>query len=892
MKLNLLLNYVSSWGETVFICGNIEALGNNNEEQAIPMHFSDSSSWVSELETANENTEILYYYFVLNNNGTKKYCAHRHLIQTIPEKAVYQIRDTWCTQAEPVTSFFTKPFSEIFSTPSRKNILKPVKGTTHLFKICAPLLKPFETVCITGNIEKLGNWDTEKVNLLKEVADGYAIALQIPVSDSAIRYKYAVYNTKEKKLVYYEEGADRILHYERQHKEMILVHDSILRIGFPEWKGAGVAVPVFSLRTKNSFGVGEFSDIRLLASWCGKTGIKMIQLLPVNDTIVDKSNTDSYPYAANSSFALHPLYINLHETGQLPKDHKLELQYNRKQKKFNKEPVLIYAEVIKFKLAYLKELYLADSGVLQTEAFQEFFEKNKHWLKPYAMYCFLRDKYKTADFSEWGAFAVISAEKISKFTSTHQKQYNSICFWYFVQYHLHLQLSKSVKVVHQLGIALKGDIPIGIGRTSCDAWQFPQLFHMDQQAGAPPDDFAVKGQNWGFPTYNWEQMQKDGFDWWKKRFEKMQDYFDAFRIDHILGFFRIWSIPVHAVEGIMGHFDPAIPVYLHELQQQQLDFDWDRFCKPFLNGNYLEQIFTGDNIQAILDHFFVLNKYGNYDLNENFDTQIKIAAFFKNQTIFDKSVAAKLFTCIANVIFFESEEQDGNSFHFNIAMEKTNSFQQLPWKERETLKKLYIQYFFERQEEFWRTEGSQKLPSIKQATQMLVCGEDLGMVPACVPGVLKNLSILSLEVQRMPKTAGADFIDLNQVPYMSVTTPSTHDMSTIREWWEEDRQLIQKFYNQRLYHFGEAPQYCEPWIAKQIINQHLQCKSMLSIFQLQDLLAISSSLRRKEPREERINIPADPKHYWCYRMHIRLEDLLKEKEFNDTLKTMVSESGR
>jgi 4-alpha-glucanotransferase len=208
------------------------------------------------------------------------------------------------------------------------------------------------------------------------------------------------------------------------------------------------------------------------------------------------------------------------------------------------------------------------------------------------------------------------------------------------------------------------------------------------------------------------------------------------------------------------------------------------------------------------------------------------------------------------------------------------------------LENLYVNYFFRRQDEFWKKEALAKLPFLKRSTDMLVCGEDLGMVPNCVPDVMKQLGMLSLEIQRMPKDPKKQFFHPADAPYLSVVTPSTHDMSTIRGWWEEDRTLSQKFYNNELGQPGTAPYFCEPWIVKSIINQHLYSPAMWSIFQIQELLGISEKLRRENPNDERINVPANAKHYWRYRMHISLEDLMKEEEFNNELKGYVEASGR
>jgi 4-alpha-glucanotransferase len=419
----------------------------------------------------------------------------------------------------------------------------------------------------------------------------------------------------------------------------------------------------------------------------------------------------------------------------------------------------------------------------------------------------------------------------------------------------------------------------------------PQLYNMDEQAGAPPDDFAVKGQNWGFPTYRWDKMQQDGFSWWRNRFEQMSNYFDAFRIDHILGFFRIWSIPVDSVEGIMGRFVPAVPVHISEFLNNNIWFDYDRYCKPFINDSVIGSVCYG-HIDFVKEKFLEPIPGGMYRLKTAYNTQQKINQFFLENEIDGAAEIRKgLFDLVSNIILVEDGTQHEN-FHFRIEAFKTLSYNNLEANTRNKLYDLYVNYFFRRQDDFWRKQGMEKLPELKRSTNMLVCGEDLGMVPACVPEVMKQLAILSLEIQRMPKDNTREFFHPRDAPYLSVVTPSTHDMSTVRGWWEEDKAKIQKFYNYIMGHYGEAPYFCEWWINKEIILQHLYSPAMWSIFQIQDLLGMSQTLRRENPMEERINQPADPKHLWKYRMHINLEDLVKEKEFNEELKKNIVASGR
>ncbi|MES1219150.1 MAG: 4-alpha-glucanotransferase, partial [Bacteroidota bacterium] len=745
----------------------------------------------------------------------------------------------------------------------------------------------------TGSGTTLGQWDTISPILMTKEANWWVAKINLSQDPLPVAYKYGVYNIKEEKFVRYEDGDNRFLIAPAEINKTVILHDGFIHLPNNTWKGAGVAIPVFSLRSKESFGIGEFNDLKLLVDWAKKTGLKLVQILPVNDTTATNSWTDSYPYAGISAFALHPLYINL-ETVAAKKNADVIKSLKKKQKQLNELSDVDYEQVMKFKIQALKELYhLQYEECFESDDYKEFHTQNKHWLIPYAAFCYLRDKYGTPDFQLWNSDAVYDKAYIAKLFSVKSKNVKDITFHFFVQYHLHLQLKEAAGYAHKNHIVLKGDIPIGIFRYSCDAWVNPELFNMDMQAGAPPDDFAIKGQNWGFPTYNWKKMQDDGFAWWRQRFEQMSNYFDAFRIDHILGFFRIWSIPMHAVEGIMGHFYPAIPVYRVEFDEKNIPFDYHRYCKPFINDNILLQLF-GNYTQKIKSEFVIPNDAGGYDLEMAFQTQRQVEDYFASleQNEENSFIKQGLFDLISNVILFDNQEMQGDEFHFRIGMEQTLSFKYLDGDTQYKLKELYVNYFFRRQDDFWEKEALHKLPELKSSTNMLICGEDLGMVPHCVPDVMKQLGILSLEIQRMPKDPTTEFFHPNNAPYLSVVTPSTHDMSTIRGWWQEDRARTQRFYNYILNQWGDAPYFCEAWINRAILLQHLYSPAMWSIFQLQDILGINEKIRRPNPEEERINVPAIPKYYWRYRMHISLEDLLKQKEFNEELHNYVMQSGR
>ena len=578
----------------------------------------------------------------------------------------------------------------------------------------------------------------------------------------------------------------------------------------PGYRGAGTAIPVFSLRSEEDFGVGEFYDLKKMVDWAAATGQGILQLLPINDTTMTHTWTDSYPYNANSTFALHPQFINLQAAGvkQTP-------SFKKMRNELNSLPQVDYEKVNNEKTRLLKRLFSTEGGqVLDSESYKDFLEANKTWLLPYAVFCALRDEKGTPDFNEWGSYAKYSARKAAEYYAEHKDEVDFHCF---VQYHLDKQLKEVVAYAHARGVVFKGDLPIGISRTSVDAWCFPKLFNMDSQAGAPPDAFSADGQNWGFPTYNWDEMAKDGYAWWKARLRKMAEYFDAFRIDHILGFFRIWEIPVPEKSGLMGHFSPALPYTEEEIRTKGLPLE---------------------------------------------------------------------------TLFIEDPHKKGY-WHPRICIQNTDAFRCLNDGQKWVFNQLYDDFFYRRHNDFWKQQALRKLPDLLSSTGMLACGEDLGMIPACVASVMDSQRILSLEIQRMPKDPAVEFGDPMRYPMLCVCTTSTHDMSPVRAWWEEeDRALIQRFYNNMLGRQGAAPANATADICEQIIRQHLASPAMLTILPLQDWLAMDAELRYDHADQERINIPANPRHYWRYRMHRTLEDLLSQHAFNEKLREMVKYYSR
>ncbi len=798
MKLNVSIEYKTAWGEEIVLC-----LGGRR----YPLTYVEDGLWQGEISRVQAGRLCEYSYEVVRGGETvrKEWKKHTICLPEGQEPAVLTVNDRWNDRPADAP-FYSSAFTDaIFGrkdAPARKS-----KAGNVIFQTAVPTVRPNEVLALAGSSRELGQW-TKVIPFDSSRYPVWTLSLDVK---EPFAYKLIVADKETLTPTAWEEGENRWFGMLPQKDEVVVEAALQVHFGGRNWKGAGTAIPVFSLRTEDDFGVGEFYDLKKMVDWAASTGQSVLQLLPINDTTMFGTWEDSYPYNPNSTFALHPQYLNLPAAGV-----KEDEEYKALQAELNALEQIDYERVNQTKTALLRKAFSKTFKRLSAKAsYKEFIEKNESWLLPYAAFCVLRDQNGTPDFSKWKGYAKYSRKKVAAFCEANKAD---IDFWCFVQYHLDRQLSEVCAYAHSKGVIFKGDLPIGISRTSVDAWLYPELFHMNSQAGAPPDAFSADGQNWGFPTYNWEKMAQDDYAWWKARLAKMAEYFDAFRIDHILGFFRIWEIPLQYESGLEGYFNPALPFPAAELEEQ------------------------------------------GFDVN-------------------DKG------------LFIEDPRKAGH-YHPKIGAHKTQSYHFLDAYRRSAFDRLYEDFFYRRNNQFWKEKAMQKLPALLDSTGMLACGEDLGMIPATVPEVMAALRILSLEIQRMPKSVEVEFADPAWYPYLSVCTTSTHDMNPIRAWWEEDREVTDRFYHQMLGGQGETPFYCEPWICRQILEQHLWSPAMLTVLPLQDWLSMDGALRRANPNDERINVPANSRHYWRYRMHLTIESLSASTEFNDTLTAMIKSSGR
>ena len=891
MKLTFRIEYRTAWGEMLgaTLCGN--------DNQPIMLSTGDGIRWEgsAEMTDAPAGIPISYRYGVYRDGQ----CIRResgtmpHIFCPGKKRNCHYILDDFWKDLPQESYLYSSAFSGDYQSANRIKTMAPADCSITFRALCPCLHHKHQQLGICGRGAALGNWDCKQTVLMEEIqANEWTVTLNAASLEFPLEYKFVACNADTKEVEEWEAHNNRLLCIDGMKKgEIYLTPESEVRFTSSARKVAGTAIPVFSLRSEGSFGVGDFGDLKKLIDWAVSTHQQAIQILPINDTTITNTWMDSYPYNSISIYAFHPMYIDLRQLGKL-KDKEALAFYEEKRKELNALPQIDYEAVNNTKRAYLKSMYQqTGKKVLVSAEFKKFFKENEHWLLPYAAFSYLRDQYGTPNFSQWPEHNEYHADEIAAMCIPESDCYEEIAFYYYIQYNLHIQLLDAGNYAREKGIIFKGDIPIGISRNSVEAWIEPYYFNMNGQAGAPPDAFSTNGQNWGFPTYNWDVMEKDDYQWWQKRFRKMAEYFTAYRIDHILGFFRIWEIPSHSVHGLLGQFVPALPMSVDEIQSYGLTFQKDFMTKPFINENILNRIF-GEKADRVKETFVQHCHDDIYEMRSEFDTQRKVEAYFAERKDEEsRNICEGLYTLISNVLFVPDRKHP-SMYHPRIAVQNDFIFEVLSPEEKEVFNRLYNHYYYQRHNQFWYQEAMKKLPILTQSTSMLVCSEDLGMVPDCVPWVMEQLQILSLEIQRMPKNPQHEFGHVWEYPYRSVCTISTHDMATLRGWWEEDYEQTCRYYNQVLGHWGEVPTAAPGWVCEEIVRNHLECPSLLCILSFQDWLSMDEEIRYPNVDAERINVPANPRHYWRYRMHLTLEELMKSNKFNEKMKEMIDAAGR
>ena len=896
MNLNFHIEYQTVYGQDLILNIVSEKKNGAPKVSEYRMQTVDGVHWDCQVSCVIGTGTSVDYFYSIENGGRKErrewgVVAHR-LEATCENGQIYDIYDHWIDIPEDSYLYTSAITDCVVGKKIEQPRITPFAKTVRL-QVRAPQLSQGMALYVTGGEVAMGEWDDSKAIRMTEhnINEWLADIDAGELADSLIDFKFFAKDDATGNIVW-EYSNNRSVQLPDLADGQVVVYDlSQAFFPLPPVRCAGTLVPVFSLRSRESFGVGDFGDLKKMIDWVAKTKQRVLQILPINDTTITHTWTDSYPYSCISIFALHPQYADLN---QLPKiaDKALADEMEQLRQELNALPQIDYERVNDAKVRYLRAIYEQEGkDTLASTEFKQFFKETEQWLVPYAQYCFLRDTNGTADFLKWEGHTSWNEDDRAALSNGRTKAYRDVAFYYFVQFILSEQMKAAHEYARANHVILKGDIPIGVNRFGCDVWSEPRYFNLNGQAGAPPDDFSVSGQNWGFPTYNWDEMIADGCQWWVRRFQNMQQYFDAYRIDHVLGFFRIWEIPATAVHGLLGHFSPALGMSREEIEGYGLHWQEDLFTTPFITDWVLDRVFH-ERAQEVREKYVEPKWEGHYRMRPEFDTQKKIEAAFEGCTE-ERDIWLRdgLYSLVSDVLFVR-DHKDSNKFHPRISVQFDFIYENLYDSDKAIFNRLYNDYFYRRNNQFWYHEAMKKLPLLVNATRMLVCAEDLGMVPDCVEWVMNELRILSLELQSMPKDPKVRFGYLSRNPYRSVCTISSHDMPTLRQWWDENWERTQAYHNTMLHRGDAAPHPLPGWLARDILSRHLYSPSMLCIISIQDWMAMDENLRLDDPDAERINIPANPKHYWRYRMHVNLEDLMENQDFNGNMIEMITNSGR
>ena len=914
------------YGQELYVSGNIPELGNWKSDEAVPLFFEGNLDYWSTtfmIPLSTKPRTIEYKYIVSRTGGVDHWEPdenHKLEIGATPSPTIIEIADQYRWK-DPVMNAFTRAtFKEVLNRrtntvmpdPIEPELVRPTFVKTH-FQVNCPYVHSTQSVVVVGSIPELGEWNP--LHGLK-LEDGkfpiWANSIDLKATSFPFEYKYVLSNNDGTFI--WEEQNNRHCHgpslsqYDGTIPMTLFVNEWFACPNKELFKGLGVYVPIFSLRTQESQGIGSYTDIKKLVDICNTMGASLIQLLPINDTTDKGEWADSYPYKQVSCFALHPVYIDLLAIlDKLPSDIYNDLMYRKGE--LERLPSVDYPAVYSFKMNILSRIFkLVKEDFKESKEFEAFLKKNGTWLKPYALFCYLRDQYHTMEFRKWPKYSKVTPEEIEDLCD---EKINDLLFIYWMQYIADKQFKESYDYATEHKVALKGDLPIGVNINSVECWAFPSLFRLTMCAGAPPDDFSSDGQNWGFPTYNWEEMEKDGFAWWRARLQRMAELYHTLRVDHILGFFRIWEIPRETcVRGLLGHFFPSNPLTRQELIQMGL-WDIERYTKPYIRGKHLLEKFPNNYFEIAQKYLVARNiskDNDTYDFKPEYNNEKKIYNAVMNEPLNDwqkKELLQKLFELLGNVLLIEDPERP-DTYHVRTEVKKesvettpdgpiihwSTSWLELPGDQRQRFEELYIDYTYRRQTNLWVAKADAKLGVLKDSTNMLICGEDLGQITAGIIRSIEEHALLSLRVQRMSKDPAYDFDDYNRFAYLSVACPSTHDTSSLRGWWEENSSVRQKFWYNVLMRHDSCPERLSTYFQEMILRQNLWSNSMWAIFLLQDLTGINESLRRQSPEEERINIPADPNHKWRYRYPYSLEELNDHKEFMAQMRGLVEASHR
>ena len=473
MKLTFRIEYRTAWGEELGVI-----LDGNNSEPII-LRTPNGEHWEGEAEMPDlpACVPVSYRYGVYRDGQ----CIRResgtmaHLFCPGKKKNCHYILNDFWKDLPAESYLYSSAFSGDYQSEAAIKVTASADGSITFRALCPCLHHKRQVLAISGDCPALGNWDIQKTVLMEEIQPNeWTITLNVSTLEFPLSYKFVTCNADSKQVEEWENHDNRMLNNPELKKgEIYLTPETEVHFTSSARKVAGTAIPVFSLRSEKSFGVGDFGDLKKLIDWAAKTHQQAVQILPINDTTITHTWMDSYPYNSISIYAFHPMYIDLNQLGKM-KDKEALAVFEARRQELNALPQIDYEAVNNAKRAYLKVMFQQTGRkVLASDEFKRFFEENEHWLLPYAAFSYLRDLYGTPDFSQWPEHTEYKAEEIAALCAPDSSCYEEIAFYYYTQYHLHIQLLDAGNYAREKGIIFKGDIPIGISRNSVEAWIEP-----------------------------------------------------------------------------------------------------------------------------------------------------------------------------------------------------------------------------------------------------------------------------------------------------------------------------------------------------------------------------------------------------------------------------------
>ena len=641
----------------------------------------------------------------------------------------------------------------------------------------------------------------------------------------------------------------------------------------------GILTPLAAIPSDQSIGCGEFPDLVILGRWCNSHGMRLIQLLPVNDT-----GTQSSPYSALSAFALHPIYARVADFPEFQDADSggaILAQVDAARAAHKGSGRFAYQSVLSAKMELLRALYTATDAGERSGAEIDAFITEHPWIPSYAVFRYLKEKNAGRSWRYWDSHREAGPDEIKALWNDPALR-TDLRFFAWLQMRLSQQLRNAALELDKMGVALKGDIPILMNEDSVDVWADREIFITELRAGAPPDMFSHLGQNWDFPIYNWQRLAERDYDWWRARLREAAQYYHAYRIDHVLGFFRIWAIPRNNFSGIPGFFWPQRGFNREELHA--IGFDDGRIrwlAEPHLRGHVLRDV-LGESFGRLPPETFA--QVGTEDLylfgpGVRGELDIEQLGLNREQTEFLLSQ----FRNRALIALPNGEFAASWTYH------ACDRFENLFDDEKERLRRL-IAHSASESNELWARHAYKLLKVMRDTTEMLTCAENLGVVPEAVPRVLDALGILSLYIPRW-----AHYWDKEGQPPIppaeyrpdSVCAPSVHDTSTVRGWWqtESGRDLLWRTLGLP----GDAPAVFDAFAARTVYEGFARSASRILVLQIQDLLVFEPRLLHPDVAQERVNVPGSYNDFnWTYRLPILLEEFVRIESIGREVETITA----